>query len=120
MIHFRFCIVLYCAGLLQCLNVFIGLTRYYEVDGGRGIPAKAHRIAQNRLGLGRLETKTPAVFLAVSLQGVDVARQAQPLPIGVLQHQLQQIAAALGQVRTLDHVDHTLQSELSAGPITDE
>lgn len=87
------------------------LTRHYEMNSGIGIPAEPHRVAQNQLRLRALEEKVLAALRVVANQSVDVVRQTQQLAIGVLQLQLQEVAAAPVSVHTLNNIKHANQCE---------
>lgn len=87
------------------------LTWNNEVNGGQGIPAEAHRVAQHRLRLGALQAEVPAV----AGQNVDVVRQTQRLAVGVPQLQIQKVAAGLEAVNTPHHINDPDQRKHPTG-----
>jgi len=90
-----------------------GCTRYYEVDVGLRIPLEAHRVTERQLRFRLFETEVQAV-LPLENRSIDVVRQAQQLAVHIVQLQLQKVAAALGRVHVLHHVNNTHQRELPA------
>lgn len=92
-----------------------GHTGYYEVDRGGRIPAEAYGVAQHQLSLGLRQIDVPVAIPAVAKQSVDVVRQTQQLPVYIFHFKLQEVAAALDAVDTLNHVNHTHQCKSSAG-----